>query len=149
MSNTYRHSNNFGDQKRDREFKKRMKREKKLARKKAKMRCDQFMGLTKEAEDFLAAVGNPPGKELTGKNPYAWDTEKSESIDIKNTYSGMFGDEYPHYCYKWDAGWAVTYLQADPWASGPVFFLGLLVMDPYNSVVKKFEWTDEEIQANL
>jgi hypothetical protein len=126
-----------------------MKREKKLARKKAKMRCDQFMGITKEAEEFLASVGQPKGRERTGIQTYAWDAHEHTSIVLKNTYSGMFGDEYPHYCYKWDAGWAVTYLQADPWASGPVFFLGLLVMDPYNSVVKKFEWTDEEIQANL
>lgn len=126
-----------------------MKREKKLARKKAKMRCDQFMGLTKEAEGFLASVGNPTGKKLTDQQLYAWDTSIEQAIIIKNTYFGMFGDEYPHYRYKWDAGWAVTYLQADPWASGPVFLLGLLVMDPYNSVVKRFEWTDEEIQANL
>jgi len=86
------------------------------------MRCDQSMGLPLDANVFL--------------------TLNSDQTDsIYDYYEGMFGDKYPLYQYCLNDGrTAEEFLQADPWSSGPCFFLGLRVSDG-----TEFLWPDEEI----
>jgi len=93
------------------------------------MRCDQFMGLPPSANAYLYTQNFCPS--------------------VTDFYSGMFGDKYSLHKYTMLEGYAVEFVQADPWASGPVFFLGLIVYDNYGTEIQRFEWTDKEIEDNL
>lgn len=57
----------------------------------------------------------------------------------------MFENEYPlHRHVLKDGRYADEFLQACPWSSGPVAFLGLKVSDG-----TEFLWTEEEIEKHL
>jgi len=61
--------------------------------------------------------------------------------EVVGHYSGMFDTEYPlHRHVLKDGCTADEFLQAAPWSSGPVHFLGLRVSDG-----TEFLWTEEEI----
>ena len=91
------------------------------------MRTDQHIGLTQEAQKFLK------------------DSVVIKKVEKVKHYFGMFGDEYPLYCYCLSNDcYADEYLQASPWYSGPMFFIGLKSSDG-----KIFEWTEAEIQGHL
>jgi hypothetical protein len=93
------------------------------------MRCDQFIGLPPAAKHYLRATG------LEGVLP-----------SVVDTYSGMFEEVYPLYRYELkDDRYAIEFVQADPWASGPCFFLGLRVYGPSGDVADIFCWDEEEI----
>ena len=54
----------------------------------------------------------------------------------------MFDQEYPLHRHQLNNGfYADEILQASPWSSGPMFFIGLLVSDG-----KKFLWSEYEIE---
>lgn len=99
------------------------------------MRCDQFAGLPQSAIEFLYENRTHNNCKHCGQSlPYT---------DLKEcgSYYGMFENEYVLYEYSLkDGRTAQEYVQASPWHSGPVFFLGLKV-----SSGEKFEWPEQNI----
>lgn len=97
------------------------------------MRCDQVIGL------------NPWAKKLVNKSEAGYEIVKQFNHlgDLVNTFRrnieipsvkkevyghfvGMFQDEYPLHRYIFDDGSDYEeYVQAEPWSSGPCFFLAL------------------------
>jgi len=106
------------------------------------MRCDQFMGLPAQAGKFLKANMIP--EEICpcckrSLSPLA----NSYVIDH---YHGMFNDCYDLYRHKLkDGGCADEFVQAMPFSSGPVFFLGLRVYDVKGEQTREFLWSQKEI----
>ena len=101
------------------------------------MRCDQYMGITPEAQELLAQNVQidvcPCCKRAMPINR-----------EVIGHYDGMFGDQYDLHRIPLKEGYAVEFLQEDPWSSGPMFFIGLTV---YNGVLERtFKWSDDEIQ---
>jgi len=106
--------------------------------------CDQFVGVPIEAEEFLAANQLIPASCLCCKRPYPPVTEPSGKV-----YEGMYMEEYPLFRHKLKEGYAEEYLQAAPWSSGPMHFLGLKVYDSHGTEIRDFQWTEQEIQESL
>lgn len=119
------------------------------------MRCDQYMGLTEEAWQFLS--DNCKNIFITTIREYP----KKENGDIhmvkswgkelwKETYDefeGMFGQKYPlHKYHLSDGSVMLEKVQTDPWSSGPMFFL-MLVDEKTGETF--FEWTEDQINDNL
>lgn len=95
------------------------------------IRCDQFCGLPKHALEFLEKWQKRCdccGQFLPSHTHVGY-------------YTGMFDNQYPLMQYELtDGRYADEFLQAEPWSSGPMFFLGLKVSDG-----QEFRWTQEEI----
>jgi hypothetical protein len=112
------------------------------------MRTDQPMGLPDEATAFLQEnvlmKGANPCRHCQKPTIDVFDCEQYGS------YTGMFeGQDYPLLRYKLKGGGvAEEFLQASPWSSGPVLFLGLKIKDAQGSLVREILWTDNEIRAN-
>jgi len=105
------------------------------------MRCDQEFGLTAEARKYLESYARkieaPPACPHCGKLTRV-DFEKKEC----GQYYGMFGDEYPLMEYTLHNGVkAREIVQAEPWSSGPCFFLCLLL----ENGTRIGEWRQSEI----
>lgn len=99
------------------------------------MRCDQFIGLPPDAIKFLHKYETPASQCPHCHRPYATNLEPC------GQYEGMFGDTYYLYRHHLKSGLvAEEFLQADPWSSGPCFFLGLRISDG-----TEFLWPQEEI----
>ena len=104
------------------------------------MRCDQWIGLTQEAQDFLehncrkvpGQVCPKCGEVLS----HVKDCKAYEEVD------GMFGTPAGSlYEYNLiDCRIAKEVVQEAPWSSGPCFFLCLEIEGK-----KMFEWPQEEI----
>ena len=103
------------------------------------MRCDQHMGSKKEAREWLEKNCQREWYDLCphcGKN-----TKQSLKSKTYAHYSGMFGDKYPLDEYIMHNGNLVCeVVQAEPWSSGPVFFLCLEVGNDM-----MFQWSEKEI----
>lgn len=99
------------------------------------IREDQFLGLPEAAITFLAENEVPEVSCPHCGRPFARNYEKV------GVYHGMFDNEYPlHRHVLKDGRTADEFLQAAPWSSGPVHFLGLRVSDG-----TEFTWTEDEI----
>ena len=91
------------------------------------MRCDQYMGLTEAAQSLIS--GESVRMEKSGK-----------------TYSGMFDDVFCLNRYTLQDGRVFTEaVQAEPWSSGPCFFLAL--QDEHGEWVPESLWSENEINA--
>jgi len=102
-------------------------------------RSDSIVGLSQGARKFLDDNQVIPEPCPTCNRPFR---PKSKICGI---FRGMFDDEYPLYEYELkDGRTAKEVVQADPWASGPCFFLKLVVDDE-----TEFCWTEEEIEEKL
>jgi hypothetical protein len=104
------------------------------------MRITQFVGLSTEAEDFLAENVSMID---TRPCPHCGEpTEKErETVDEKRHASGMFMEEIPLQTFKLkDGRTAREVVQASPWSSGPVIFTCLEVDGK-----RIGEWSEEEI----
>jgi hypothetical protein len=99
------------------------------------IRCDQFMGLPEAAIKFLA-------KNQAPLEVCKWcKREFGRELEVIGTFPGMFLDEYSlHRHMLKDGRHADEFLQAAPWSSGPVHFLGLRVSDG-----AVFEWDQKDI----
>jgi len=87
-------------------------------------RHDQFIGLPTVATCYLNDNKAPTQPEPIGM------------------YYGMFDQTYPLYRYTLNNGLtADEFLQASPWNSGPMFFLGLRVSDG-----TLFQWGESDIR---
>lgn len=99
------------------------------------IREDQFMGFTDEARAFLEEYEVPQETCEFCLRPFP---RKLEEIDH---YFGMFDTKYPLFRHVLkDGRTADGFLQAAPWSSGPVLFLGLRVSDG-----TEFLWTEKEM----
>jgi hypothetical protein len=104
------------------------------------MRCDQFAGLPDDAVKFLNENTKPPIICPT------CNCVRPVQIDVVGHYAGMFGDNYDLHRHKLnDGGYADEYVQAAPWSSGPVFFIGLHVYDKHGVLRHSFLWSEDEI----
>lgn len=100
------------------------------------MRCDQHFGLCPEAVAFLEEHEVKP--EICSGCNRAF----PRNLQILGHYYGMFNDEYPLNRHVLEDGrYADEYVQANPWSSGPCFFIGLKL-----STGEKFEWSKEAIE---
>jgi hypothetical protein len=94
------------------------------------------MGLPEDAYAFLKEHEKHPDPCPHCGRGYPPQTEEI------GTYMGMFSDTYSlrrHFLK--DGRTADEFLQAEPWSSGPCFFLGLKVSDGTT-----FEWPQESIE---
>lgn len=99
------------------------------------IREDQFMGLPPAADAFLKEHEVPEVCCPSCARPFPRNYEQV------GEYHGMFETAYPlHRHVLKDGRTADEFLQAAPWSSGPVHFLGLRVSDG-----TEFTWTDDEI----
>ena len=105
------------------------------------MRSDQFMGLPFEAIDFLAANEVRDEPCPCCKRPYPAKRE------VCGTYWGAYDiNEHPLFRYFLTEGRvAKEFVQAEPWSSGPMFFLGLKVYDKDNNLLSEFLWSEETL----
>lgn len=100
-------------------------------------RFDQHMGLNEWARDFVegdpvvlyheeSVRTYPDGhKEFVENRPIMGSTVSREPSD--QCYEGMGGDQYPLWRYKFlDGRIFEERVQADPWSSGPMFYLALV-----------------------
>jgi hypothetical protein len=86
------------------------------------MRTDQYVGLNERAKNLVARYTKV----------------------LREEFEGAFGNKFPLYDYKNDCGHVVysEYVQAQPWSSGPMFFIALkCLMAVSNSL-----WNDQEIE---
>jgi len=103
------------------------------------IREDQFMGLPLAACDFLERNEVPAVYCSECKRPFPRDCA------VVDHYYGMFDTKYPlHRHVLKDGRTADEFLQAAPWFSGPIHFLGLRVSDG-----TEFVWTEDEIDNLL
>lgn len=122
------------------------------------MRSDQQMGLTYQARKFLQLNVSvqtcveevvrvyPDGRREQQSNRPVFEpvTTKEPSGEV---YEGMFGDKYPLFKYKLTDGRVYyEYVQADPWFSGPCFFLAL--KDFKKEIVPQSLWSKEEMDLS-
>jgi hypothetical protein len=104
------------------------------------MRSDQYMGLTVEAQNFLDLH-----EERSLPCPHCGRTYPVK-LEVCAYYNGMFDDEYPLYQHFLTNGCtAEEFLQADPWSSGPCFFIGLRVYDIEKNLIQEFLWSQRVI----
>ena len=97
------------------------------------MRSDQHMGLTPDAIAFLEGHEIPEKCCKECKRPFP------RELEVIGHYHGM-GGEYPLHRHELaDGDYVDEYIQAEPWSSGPCFFLGLQLVDSV------FEWDQEDI----
>ena len=107
------------------------------------MRCDQFMGLPMAAQSYLES------HKVARETCPCCGQCIPRQLRVIGHYDGMFLDQYPLYQYVLHDGlYADEFLQASPWASGPVHFLGLRVTNN-GELVSEFTWTPEEIEENI
>ncbi len=96
-------------------------------------RFDQFLGLNSWAKKTVNATGvikKPSNQELVKPT--------------KGKFTGMFGDEYPLYMYTLPNGKVYfEEIQADPWSSGPVFFIAL--KNKRGNWIPRSLWSREKI----
>ncbi len=104
------------------------------------MRCDQFAGLPTDAIEFL---------NTNIKEPIICPTcncTRPFKTAVAGYYIGMFGEKYDLYRYELkDTGYAEEFVQASPWSSGPVFFLGLKVFNKFCEEIHTYLWPQETI----
>jgi hypothetical protein len=108
------------------------------------MRCDQYIGLPPDAIAFLADNEAP--------DPVCPHCHRLMPVtrEVIGHYDGMFETEYSLYRHTLTNGdYADEFMQADPWSSGPMFFIGLRVYRRgfADQVFRTFEWSEEEIDA--
>ena len=121
------------------------------------MRCDQVIGLNERATPFTTGervldcymISVTEHLDGTKGEPVRSEVFRSTCLSIPsgNKFSGMYESSYDLEKYIHDDGREYTeFVQAEPWASGPCFFLAL--KDKDGNVVKETLWTDEEIRDN-
>jgi len=99
------------------------------------MRTDQYIGLSRRAKDWLDKNRKPPVVCKMCNTPTPM---KPEVIGV---YEGMFGNKYNLHRHQLKHGYADEFLQASPWSSGPMFFIGLRINEGI-----ELRWTDSEIR---
>lgn len=116
------------------------------------IREDQNIGLNEWARTLLQGVvtGVESGTRVYADGRKETFSERTfqeplvKATPGAQTYQGMFGDEYPLLVYQLPDGRRFEeYVQANPWSSGPMFFLAL--KDAAGNVVSESLWTDDQV----
>lgn len=103
-------------------------------------RSSHYQGLTSEAREFLKLNAKTYLHKF--HNDFG-ECQVLKPLTEEISRTGMFEEiEVKRYELK-DGSYAEEYVQADPWHSGPVIFMGLKTKD------KNFEWTEEEINDRI
>jgi hypothetical protein len=94
------------------------------------------MGLSQEAKNFLGRYKKqgpicPTCKRCTYQEPKVIDT-------FESCYSGTF----PLYRHQLTEGHADEFLQASPWDSGPMFYIGLHIYKANGELEGTIEWAN-------
>lgn len=119
------------------------------------IRMDQHMGLSPEARTMIAGekvllyyrtelreMPNGESVKVIDREPVYGSSVKCEETPAR--YVGMFFDEYPLYKYILPDGTELfETVQAEPWSSGPCFFLCLRDSDGY--IIEESKWSQVEI----
>lgn len=114
------------------------------------MRCDQHMGLTETARK-ITENRDVAYTEMTSRLFPDNHTEHlpAKEVLVKpgvyDVYRGMFDQEYDLLEYRLKDGRILReFVQAEPWSSGPVFFLALKDKET-GEAIKETLWSQEEI----
>ena len=103
------------------------------------MRCDQPMGLSPRATQFLEQNEVLPGKCKECGRPFYVELEQI------GEYEGF--DKHALNRHKLqNGGFADEFVQAAPWSSGPVIFFGLRVYNKDAELMQTFLWTERQIE---
>lgn len=103
-------------------------------------RSTHYQGLTEEAETFLKTNA----KTYLYKFNNGWgECHVVKPLTEEIGHTGMFGEITINKYELKDGSYAEEYVQANPWHSGPVIFMGLKTKD------RRFEWTEEEINSRI
>ena len=107
------------------------------------MRCDQHIGLPQRALDFLG--------RYEAQGPVCPTCHRSMQAVLKviGHYEGMFMQAYDLYRHPLNDGYADEFLQASPWSSGPMFFIGLRTYDEQGNLKEEIKWDEDEIEGML
>ena len=118
------------------------------------IRCDQPQGLSSGAYEVLNSAPEVLEYTETIIRKYPDGHEDKSTREVKGRYKrekteevyyGMFDNEYPFYRYiLTDGRRYVEYMQADPWSSGPCFFLALKDEET-GEIVEESLWDEETI----
>lgn len=108
------------------------------------IRMDQHAGIPPEARTFLAE------NECQLDPCPCCGHVKDTPVEVIGEYTGMFDENFPLFRhFLKDGGIAEEFLQAAPWSSGPVHFLGLQVFhvedDRTLTLIKEFIWSNTEM----
>lgn len=114
------------------------------------MRCAQYIGLNKWAESYVRAtvpvreVGVrllPGGRTESFDRAVMMPVAKTEVVGV---IPGFYGDDIPLVRYTMPNGRVFTeYVQAEPWSSGPCYFIAL--KNERGKVVPQSLWKQEDI----
>lgn len=115
-------------------------------------RCDHLMGLTEAAAKMVEGASilvveegrrlYPDGREEPFRRELVESTVRVE--ETGESYSGI-GGPYPLYHYVLPDGRVLTEaIQAEPWSSGPYFFLAL--QDESGAWVEESLWSKEAVR---
>lgn len=116
------------------------------------MRCDQVIGLNEAAEELIQSSKRLIWTEKVARTypngrieEYTREHNECPASSYE-VFHGMFDDEYPLMEYLLSDGRKVQeYVQAEPWSSGPCFFIALKDKVSGNPLPETL-WTDTEIE---
>jgi len=104
------------------------------------MRCDQMIGVTEKASNFLA------DNMLDAEECPCCHRPFPRKLETCGKFFGMYDNEHQLRLYRLkDGGYAEEFIQADPWSSGPCFFIGLKVFDVDGHFLQEFLWDQKDI----
>lgn len=107
-------------------------------------RSDQYIGLNQRAEDFLNKHAVKDVYQIV-RNGRVVETREEPQKEVYDHIEGAFYNTFPLYCYFLNDGSKVyEYVQADPWDSGPMYYIAL--RDSENKPIKESLWTNEEME---
>jgi len=115
------------------------------------MRCDQYIGLNKWASEKVSrqmTVREIGARLLPGGKAVPFDRSISvpvAKIEVIGKIAGAWNDHVAnlHRYTLPDGRVYVEYIQADPWSSGPCYFIAL--KNQKGNVVSQSLWTEEEL----
>ena len=120
------------------------------------MRCDQLIGLNAWAEDFVSSI-RENCTEYTVRLFEDNSVECSEPKEVQisqiqiepyDKFYGMYENEYSLDKYIFPDGRIFhSYVQAEPWSSGPVIFLAL--KDENGEIIPESLWDEDEMDSFL
>jgi len=111
---------------------------------------DQYIGLKPEAVNYLNREMVPVSATIDVDFATRTIESKIETLVRREVYSqinGAWQDIVANlHEYTWPSGEVCReIIQAEPWSSGPMYFLCLEITGGENAGQKIYEWTDEEM----
>lgn len=109
------------------------------------MRTDQYVGLSSRAIEFLKENAELDHFQLL-KNGVIDQDYYEPKKEVFSTLIGAFQNEFPLFTYFLENGEKVyEYVQAEPWSSGPMYYIALSYDPEGTDPVIETLWTEEEM----